>query len=136
MNASTRATRRLAWLVVVALLLLAGTLAPGADANRKPRPGERKAIYATLAAENLTCSRYQPGSCKLNFRISDVNNRWAAARIRPDVTGENTVMPVTISLHREKRKGRRWKVRDVGNGGGCDVPRRPRRDLNLICLVF
>lgn len=119
---------------LVVLPLLAPALS--AEASRKPKPSESAAIFTALQAENLTCARYQPGTCKIAFRISDANSRWASARIRADENGENTVLPQTISLHRPHSKSRRWEVIDTGDGGGCSVPKRPRRDLNLICLQF
>jgi hypothetical protein len=107
-----------------------------ADAARAPKRSENNAIFSALQSANLTCSRYPPGSCQLNFRVSTVNGRWAAARIRPAENGESTVMPQTISLRRVHKKTGRYEVMDTGNGGGCSVPRRPRKDLALICLVF
>ncbi|MFN2612319.1 MAG: hypothetical protein ABR536_02990, partial [Solirubrobacterales bacterium] len=102
------------------------------------RPTKREAanIFTALAAANKTCARYPAGSCKITFSVSEVNPRWAAAKIRADANGENTVVPETISLHRKHPKGHFWTIHEVGNGGGCGVPRRPRRDLHLICLQF
>jgi hypothetical protein len=107
-----------------------------ADASRAPKRSETGAIFSALQTANLTCSRYPLGTCQLNFRVSTVNRRWAAARIRPTSNGESNVMPQTISLRRVHPKAGRYEVMDTGNGGGCNVPRRPRKDLALICLVF
>jgi hypothetical protein len=124
---------RLTLLIVLALALIA---TGNASAARAPRNGEGAAIYAALRAANLTCSRYPAGSCKIGYRVSTVNGRWAAVRIRPTVNGESNVNPQTISLHRVHKKKGRWAVMDTGNGGGCSVPKRPRFDLGLICLEF
>jgi hypothetical protein len=124
--------KRLLPAAIVALLLIPAA----ASGDRKPRPGENAGIFAALQTANLTCARYPADTCQLNFRVSNVNRHWAAARIRPTVNGESSVLPQTISLRRKKKRGGRWEVMDPGNGGGCSVPKRPRRDLRLICLVF
>ena len=122
---------------ITALLACLCLLAPAtAGASRAPRNGEGRAIFAALQTANLTCSRYPPESCQINFRVSTVNRRWASAKIRPMANGESQVMPQTISLRRVHPKGGRYEVMDPGNGGGCSVPRKPRKDLGLICLIF
>jgi hypothetical protein len=125
--------RRLTTFALACACLLPAT---PAGASRPPRHAESIAIFAALQAANLTCSRYPVGSCQLNFRTSTVNVRWAAARIRPTDNGETNVMPQTISLRRLHKRSGRYAVMDTGNGGGCNVPRRPRKDLGLICLEF
>ena len=125
--------RALAVLLVLGALL---ALAAPTSANRRPKPAELAGILSTLAPQGLTCAQYSPGSCQIHFRISTVNSRWASAKVRPDVNGENTVKPVDVGLRRPHRKGGAWEVKSVGNGGGCEVPRRPRHDLGLICIQF
>jgi hypothetical protein len=121
--------------VALALAALLVVAVP-ASANRRPKPSELTGIISALAEQGLTCAQYQPGTCQIHFRISTVNSRWASAKIRPDLNGENTVKPVDVGLRRPHRKGGAWEVKSVGNGGGCNVPHRPRRDLGLICLQF
>ncbi len=119
-------------LVLISLLALA---AP-ATAKRRPKPGELAGILSTLAAEGLTCAQYPAGTCKIHFGVSTVNSRWASARVRPDFNGENIVKPVDAALRRPHRKGGAWEIKSVGNGGGCNMPPRPRHDLGLICIQF
>ena len=76
------------------------------------------------------------GTCQIHFRISTVNSRWASAKVRPDLNGENIVKPLDVGLRRPHRKGGAWEVKSIGNGGGCNVPKRPRHDLDLICLAI
>lgn len=119
----------------LALVVLAATALPAA-ASRRPTKKEVGRIYRALSAADKTCSRYPLGTCKIGFTVSDANPRWAVARIRADDNGENTVPPQTISLYRKHRRGHFWVINQAGNGGGCGVPKRPRRDLGLICLPF
>jgi hypothetical protein len=103
-----------------------------AAANRPATDAEAQAIEATLTARGLTCaSRYPPGTCREVIIVSTAKHHWAVARIRPDVNGENTVEPEDISL---RLRAGVWSIHQVGNGGGCDVPRKARRDLHLLCL--
>jgi hypothetical protein len=124
--------------VLAALLVLTALLASAApaSAHRRPKPEELAGILSTLAAKGLTCAQYSPGTCQIHFRVSTVNSRWAGARVRPDFNGENTVKPIDVALRRPHRKGGGWAIRSVGNGGGCNVPPRPRHDLGLICIQF
>ena len=113
--------------------LLAVTALPAAAvANRPATEAEAQAIEATLTARGLTCaSRYPPGTCREAIVVSTAKRHWAVARIRPDVNGENTVEPEDISL---RLRAGAWSIHQIGNGGGCDVPRKARRDLHLLCL--
>lgn len=119
-------------LAIVALL----AAALPASASRRPTKREAADILTALAAANKTCARFPADSCKLGFAVSEANPRWAVAKIRPSVNGENTVAPETISLYRKNRAGHFWAVHEIGNGGGCNMPKRPRRDLHVICLQF
>jgi hypothetical protein len=124
--------RRAGFAALAALLVLAAPV----SAERRPKAGEVAGIYSTLLAKSLTCAQYSPGTCQIKFRVSTVNSRWAAARRRPDLNGENTVQPVDVALRRPHLKGGAWEVKSIGNGGGCNVPPRPRHDLHLICLAI
>jgi hypothetical protein len=118
-------------LASLAVLVAIAMPAP-ATANRPAKPAEAEAIYATLAAGGLTCaSLYPAGICREAIVISTAKRHWAVARIRPEENGENTVRPEDISLH---LRGGVWSVHQVGNGGGCHVPRKARRDLHLLCF--
>jgi hypothetical protein len=121
-------------IALLSVCLLA--LPAAAESSRVPRNGEGAAIFAALQTANLSCSRYPADSCTLNMRVSTVNRRWASAKIRPTVNGESQVPPQTISLRRVHKKKGRYEVMDPGNGGGCSVPRKPRKDLGLVCLIF
>lgn len=105
-------------------------------ASRRPTMKEVGRIYLALSAADKTCSRYPVGTCKIGFAVSEVNPRWAVARLRADTNGENIVPPQTISLYRKHRRGHYWVINLAGDGGGCGVPKKPRRDLNMICLPF
>ena len=121
--------------LAVALLALLVAAAP-ASASRKPKPAELAGIISTLASEGLTCAQYPPGTCQIHFRVSTVNSRWASAKVRPDVNGESIVAPRSMALRRPHRKGGGWELKSIDNGGGCNMPKRPRRDLGLICIQF
>ena len=123
-------------IALVLVLLAAVALAAPAAADRRPKPAELAGLLSTLAEKGLTCAQYPPGTCQIHFKVSTVNSRWAAARVRPDVNGENFVQPLDIGIRRPHRKGGAWEVKSIGNGGGCNVPKRPRHDLGLICLPF
>lgn len=115
------------------LVVVAGCVGiTSAEASRAPKPAETREIFAVLQAEGLTCAaQYPPGICRETIRISTRNKRWAVDHIRPEENGENIVQAIDISLHRGEAG---WRIHQVGNGGGCGVPRKPRRDLHLICL--
>ena len=119
-------------------LALAGLLllALPASAHRRPKPAELAGIISTLAEKGLTCAQYPAGTCQIHFRVSTVNSQWASAKVRPGLNGENTVKPLDVALRRPHHKGGAWEIKSIGNGGGCNVPPRPRRDLGLICLQF
>ncbi len=116
---------------IIAALVLAASAAP-AEASRKPRKGEAAKISATIAQARLSCeARYPPGVCEATIRVSTRVKGWAAVRIRPLVNGESIVNPEDISL---RRRGDGWRIVVVGNGGGCGLPTKVKRDLHLICL--
>jgi hypothetical protein len=121
--------------IALALVAVLAVALP-ASANRRPKSSELTGIISTLAEHGLTCAQYPPGTCQIHFRISTVNSRWASAKVRPDVNGENIVAPRDVGLRRPHRKGGGWDVKSTGTGGGCNVPKRPRHDLGLICLSF
>ncbi len=121
----------------VALVTIAACALPvaGAGASREAKKGELAGIGAAILSEGLSCERYPPGTCELKVAVSSRNKRWAVVRLRATANGETTVNPESISLHSKGQgKRKRWRVISVGNGGGCGVPRRIRRDLHLICL--
>ncbi|MDX6616113.1 MAG: hypothetical protein QOD60_1204 [Solirubrobacterales bacterium] len=121
--------------IALALAALLVVAVP-ASANRRPKSSEVTGLISTLAEKGLTCAQYPAGTCQIHFRISTVNSRWASAKVRPDVNGENTVKPLDVGVRRPHRKGGAWAVKSIGNGGGCNVPKRPRHDLGLICLAI
>jgi hypothetical protein len=121
--------------IAVALVALLVMALP-ASASRRPKPAELAGIISTLAVKGLTCAQYPAGTCQIHFRVSTVNSHWASAKVRPDLNGENIVKPLDIGLRRPHLKGGAWEVKSIGNGGGCNVPKRPRRDLGLICLAI
>lgn len=115
---------------IVSLLLIAVCAAP-VEASRNPSKKEAAAIGSVIAEAGLSCARYPPGVCKQAIRVSTKRVGWAAVRIRPEVNGESIVNPQDISL---RHRGERWRIIEVGNGGGCGLPRKVKRDLHLICL--
>jgi hypothetical protein len=112
-------------------LLIVGLLPPAADARRKPTKGERTAILRALHGTNrFSCQGYPAGSCKEVVRVSTARKGWSAVYISPTKGNENTVQSDVASL---KRRNGRWRVHQIGNGGGCGVPRAVARDLKLAC---
>jgi hypothetical protein len=116
----------------IVIVLIGCVVVASAEANRPPKPAEAQEIFAVLEAEGLTCAaQYPPGTCRETIRVSTRNKRWAVVHIRPEENGETIVRAIDVSLHRDEAG---WRIHQVGNGGGCRVPRKPRRDLHLICL--
>jgi hypothetical protein len=113
----------------VAVVVLALSVAD-ADARRKPTEKERRAILRAVEQRG-GCSAYPPGSCHMVVRVSTVRHGWAAADIWARPGREGTVQPDVASV---RHKRGRWRVHQIGNGGGCGVPQAVRRDLRLRCL--
>ena len=116
--------------VTCALLLaaLAAALPIGnASADRKPNDREKSKLVAVFDRAGFSCDVFPEARCHRRLRVSTVNERWAAAYIRGD---EDEVQFAEASA---KRKNHRWRVVQIGNGGGCDAPKPVRRDLGLGC---
>ena|SRR5688572_2238851 len=115
---------------VIALSLVAALLAAApADASRKPTTVEVGRITDALYGK-FGCQAYPEGSCKLVVRVSTENQRWAAAYVRPTRGNEDVVQRDVASL---ERRNHRWRVHQIGNGGGCQVPPAVDEDLHLFC---
>lgn len=114
-----------------ALPLLTYTAA--ANASRVPSAKEREAV---LDAGNgrVSCYGGEPpypaDTCFLKVRISTARKGWAAVYVRPTRKGRGTVQPDVATV--KKVRGR-WRISQVGNGGGCGVPAAVRRDLKVAC---
>jgi hypothetical protein len=64
--------------------------------------------------------------------VSTARRSWAAVYLRPAKKRyANEVQSDLASFHRRQRI---WRLHQVGNGGGCGVPRSVRRDLRLACF--
>lgn len=98
----------------------------GASAARPASPHERAAI---LRGAHLHLG-YAPDSYRLVVRISTRSRHWAAIYIRPGAGHAGEVQSDVVSVRRVRRG---WRRHQVGNGGGCGVPRAVRRDLRLAC---
>lgn len=120
--------RRGIWVLSVCLLVSA-LVAPAADARRKPTKRERTAILRALH-ERAGCFAYPAGTCHEVVRVATVRMGWSAVYIRPTRGNESAVQSDVASL---KRRNGRWRVHQLGNGGGCGVPRAVVRDLKLAC---
>ena len=84
---------------------------------------------AVFDRAGVSCDVFpEEAECHRRFRVSTVNERWAAAYIRG---GSGEVQGGAASA---KRKNHRWHVVQIGNGGGCDVPKPVRQDLGLGCV--
>ena len=115
--------RALAVAMLLALVVAAGT----ASADRKPNDREKSKITAALDRAGFSCDIFPEGSrCKRTIRVSTVNERWAAAYIR----GDSNVQGGDASL---QRRNHRWRVHQIGNGGGCGLPAPVADDLQLAC---
>jgi hypothetical protein len=119
------------WVIwALSLSLLTGALAtPAADARRKPTKRERTAILRALH-ERAGCFAYPAGTCHEVVRVSTARKGWSAVYIRPTRGNENAVQSDVASL---KRRNGRWRIHQLGNGGGCGVPASVARDLQLAC---
>lgn len=106
------------WTLSVSLLA-AALAAPVADARRKPTKRERTAILAALHTR-ASCSIYPAGSCQEVVRVSTATKGWSAVYIGPKPGHEGEVQGDVASL---KRRNGHWRVHQLGNGGGCGVPR-------------
>jgi hypothetical protein len=110
---------------LIAALLLVALGVCAARANQKPTDRQREAISSALDRAGFSCDLFT-GRCHRRIRVSTVNERWAAGYIR----GGSTVQGADASL---KRKNHRWRVKQIGNGGGCSASEAVRRDLHLGC---
>jgi uncharacterized membrane protein len=99
-------------------------------ASRNPTDAEKRGIVHVLDVKGQNCDIYPAGSCRVRIKVSSENQSWAAAYILPTPGHEGTVQGDIVSL---VRKHHRWRVHQVGNGGGCDVPSPVVRDLHLFC---
>jgi hypothetical protein len=118
--------------VAILIVLVGCAGAAGAEASRAPKPAETEEIIAVLQSQGLSCAaRYPPGTCRETIRVSTRRKHWAVVHIRPEENGENIVDAIDITLHGGEGG---WRIRQVGHGGGCGVPREVRRDLHLLCF--
>ena len=85
---------------------------------------EKKGIAKALEREGFDC-RFVSGSCHRKIKVSTKKQTWAAAYI-----SGSAVQPTSASIH---RKHHSWHVHQIGNGGGCGVPSKVRKDLKLDC---
>jgi hypothetical protein len=116
--------RALAVGIAVALLFPAGT----AHADRKPSDREKQKITRAFDRAGFSCDIFVEASrCTRRIRVSTVNERYAAGYI----SGGQFVQSGAASV---RRKNHRWHVVQVGNGGGCDLPKPVMRDLRLECF--
>lgn len=107
------------------LLLILALVASPADADRNPTHQEKRKIAQALKGQ-FDCSFASGGSCHRKIKVSTKKQTWAAAYI----TGSG-VQPAAASLH---RKNHRWRIHQIGNGGGCGVPDKVAADLKLACF--
>lgn len=120
---------KLCRLVALGVLAFSLLITPGADARRRATPSERAAIIKA-AHGRISCKGYPAGSCVVKVRVSTARRGWAAAYVRPVQPGSNTVQSDVASF---RRVNGRWRLHQVGNGGGCSVPRSVVKDLALAC---
>lgn len=111
--------------LVLATGLIALVVVSTALASRPATPSERVAILRAAPK-----SPYPPGYARLTVKVSTVSSAWAAVYIRARRGHANQVQPDVVSL---QRQGGRWAVHQQGNGGGCRMPARVKRDLRLAC---
>lgn len=128
MAATMRRARTLT--AAMATAILATSLTP-ADARRKATTVERVAILRVVHAKQNACRFYPAGHCSELVRISTVRTSWAAVYVRPSRPAyRHEVQSDVGSLRRVDGK---WRLHQIGNGGGCGVPASVRRDLSLEC---
>jgi len=108
-------------LLSIALLLVASA----SEAARNPTKTEKHKIRPVLDRNGVSCSAWPGLRCHRKIKISTKRQTWAAAYI----TGRQ-VQGDVASLHRKHHK---WRVHQIGNGGGCGVPSKVRADLKLAC---
>jgi len=104
--------------------------ASAALAARAPTERERHAI--TRAIKKSPKTQFVP-DFKLAVRSIRVSTKgpWASATVGGQRRYRHEVQPARAGLRRLKG---RWQLRSLGNGGGCDVPKRFRRELRLKCF--
>ena len=121
--------RRGAGLCLVAVIL-AGSVAQS-DARRNATKSERAAILRAVNHYMNPCDAYRTGRCVEIVRVSTVRSSWSAVYIRPARRAYRAeVQSGDASVHRVDGK---WRLHQLGNGGGCGVPASVRRDLSLKC---
>ena len=103
------------------LLLIVSTTS---EAARNPTKPEKKGIARALEREGFDCS-FVSGGCHRKIKVSTKKQTWAAAYI-----SGSAVQPTSASI---QRKHHSWHVHQIGNGGGCGVPKKVRNDLKLAC---
>jgi hypothetical protein len=107
--------------LIIAVLLIAVATS---NAARNPTKPEKRKIARVLERKGFDCS-FVAGGCHRKIKVSTKLETWAAAYIRG-----SGVQGAVASLHRKNHK---WRVHQIGNGGGCGVPRKVRKDLKLAC---
>jgi excisionase family DNA binding protein len=110
--------------LVLALLIVSNS---SALAARQPTSNEKRAIL-----QHFQGSPYPAGWARLAIRVSTVDHRWAAVYIRATKGHFRQVQPDAASLYHTQSHG--WVIHQIGNGGGCGLPRRVRADLQLYCV--
>lgn len=98
---------------------------PVAFARRHATRGERRAMLA------LVGNPWPRGWAYRVVWVSTVDSRWAEVEILPMRGHAHQVQQDVGSTYR-LRSGR-WVMHQAGNGGGCHMPARVRRDLRLAC---
>ncbi len=106
---------------VVLLLITSVT----SEAARNPSKHEKKGIVKALQREGFDCRFVATGSCHRKIKVSTKRQTWAAAYI-----SGSQIQGDVASLHRKHHK---WHLHQLGNGGGCGVPKQVRRELKLAC---
>ena len=114
-------------LAAVCTLVVALALAAPAGADRKPNDREREGIIRALDDAGFSCDVFPGSRCRRTIKVSTENERWAAGYIKGGAEVQGGVASV-------KRKNHRWRIHQVGNGGGCDMPNPVARDLRLECF--
>ncbi len=103
--------------------------ASAGSAARRPNRKQRRRIVRAVrryAGEETSTFRYEV----VEVRVSTVNPRRAAALVRGRRGYRRDVQPQDVGL---RRRNGRWRVTQLGNGGGCDMSPQVRADLRLQC---
>jgi hypothetical protein len=113
---------------LVSVLLIAFP-APSVGRSKPASERQRAEIIRVLERHGQAACIAQ-GICRIKVRISTENSRWAGVYIRPKQGYADQVQADAGSLF---RRNHRWRIHQLGNGGGCDVPREVAEDLRLAC---